>query len=215
MSPSDIKVRLIAYDSVQFGFVKKSNEDHTDTVFSDGIYSADWTTYTSFSYKLLDSKLFMNYADANTRTVYLQKLLLTALQQEEEKDAETQDQQIDSDVFEELYHFLKKDSNRHLIAASLKSIGNNKTIDLFSAVNDNLSLFEFLFFQCECHQIVQYVRDTYGVDELFENIVGTDLFNRVDQWIVSMDRSRTLFLKYPPSECTLDIVYEYDDNDRI
>lgn len=234
MSNNDIKHRIMAKDSVQFGFIKRPGNRYQDIAFSDGdIYiaddantgcTADWSfdsIYTQFSYGLLDAMPILRFEDHYLQTM-LQRLVVEEKDEEkreiEEKYQETP-QESDRDVFEDLFRFFdEEESNKQLLETELKSVSDNEEIDLFSKhYLKHMSLFEFFFFKCGCYHIAQYVKDTYGFDDdkIFEMIVGTDLFEKHEQWTVSIDRSTALLNTYPPSKCELNISYEYDDSYKI
>eukprot|EP01084_Bolivina_argentea_P236057 397031_1 len=81
----------------------------------------------------------------------------------------------------------------------------------------NMSLFQFIFFECYHYQIAKYVVDNgyKNIIETFEMIMDTDFFTTNNDWVESVDRSKKLSTKYPCRMCKMDIIYEYDTDNTI
>eukprot|EP01084_Bolivina_argentea_P157372 274258_1 len=94
-----------------------------------------------------------------------------------------------------------------------------KRIQLFTPNQflNGMSLFEWMFFVCGHYQIAKYVSDNgyKNNDEIFELIIGNDFFSKDNIWIQSVDRSEKFCSKYQPRMCTMNIVYEYDNDNTI
>eukprot|EP01084_Bolivina_argentea_P189350 325635_1 len=80
-----------------------------------------------------------------------------------------------------------------------------------------MSLFEFIFFQCAHYQIATYSVENKDktAKEIFEMIIGTNFFITENNWIQSFDRSKEYCTKYQPKMCEMNIVYEYNDNNKV
>eukprot|EP01084_Bolivina_argentea_P157373 274259_1 len=125
-----------------------------------------------------------------------------------------------SNVFENLATFCQSE----WIPSCLEHIIEDKyfveKIKLFTPRKflNNMSLFQFIFFACEQYQIATYVVDSGYINsvEVIQMIIGNDLFIQDnDDWIQSVDRSTRHCSTYQPRMCTMNIVYEYDDNNKI
>lgn len=214
LSDQNFQRKITADGSIEFGHINKTKESYNDVIFSD--VPLFYQLYP-YSYSDLSSMLLINYQDTQNRKQYFHTLWSYII----EKDVEKANyEQVNSDVFSiDLVNFLDDGANRHFIEDSLEILREDTSITLFSRKQwmQDMTIFEFLFFKCKYYQIAEYVKDVHGVDDdgIFSLIVGTDFFDKHDEWTVSTDRSEKLFTKQPPSKCESNIVYEYKDDAEI
>eukprot|EP01083_Nonionella_stella_P110942 325033_1 len=92
-------------------------------------------------------------------------------------------------------------------------------IDIFAPRKclKGMTLFEFIFFECRQYQIATYLSQyEYRTEQqIFEILIGSDLFRMKKGWVQSVNRSTKYCAIYQPLMCTMKITYEYSKHHKI
>eukprot|EP01083_Nonionella_stella_P302361 1042172_1 len=159
--------------------------------------------------QVIIQKSYVFLKDTALKTSYLKEILLSVLVGKQH-----------ASIFYHLSAFFQS----RWIASCLENIVKDTAfmgqIDLFAKRDflKEMTLFEFIFFECRQYQIATYINQyEYRTEtEVFAMLIGNTAIDFLhidnDGWVQSVDRSNKYCAQYQPRMCTMNITYTYSEH---